>query len=972
MYARIRILSWTLALVLAVAPMASAGPVDDQYALAAGHYAEQRYEAAVREFRALIGEHPDHLMTASARFFLGESLLQLGKYRDAAAAYQQFVDAHPQHRFSVQASFRIGESHYLAGDYAAAEPKLQAFAATHPNHPLCEYALPYLAEAQLEQGRPKDAQAAYQRSLQQSPGGALASDCRLGLARAAEELGDLGEAERFYRFLAERADEPLALEARLRWGRLLYRQQKYAEAAEQLRPLVSGSDRQRPAACYWLGHALAAQKKNDEARDLWAQAIEAHQEHELAPAMALSLGELAEQEADLTTAARWYDRAARDWPRSAWRDDALARRVEVALASGQHDDVERLAARFDADYPDSPLRSSVADTRGRSQLARGKFAEAAKTFETLAREPSADRTRHQYALVLAHLGAKAWDQALLAIGKIERKSASDEIQGGLLVAEGSALVALGRAQEAIAPLERYLHEHAGGADEAKCLAQLCAARAQTKDFDAARKAWQQLADKHAGHAGLLPATLYLAEAAAEAGEYAQSRQWFEYLTNYEQGEAYRQRALAGLAWLDQASGRPAEANARLDKLLATQSDDDQAAAIALRKAQNYEKLRDEDNALAAYLQLIEKHPQAPQVPDALLAAARLHDGREQDREALALLERLVAEHEAYRHLDAALYQMAWVLVDLDRPEEAAQKFLRLHEAFPQSTFWADATYRLAEYQVKSKRFDDSSRLLAALVAANPSLELLCHALFLQGQSAAMQGKWDDVAAPLERLVTEHPKHELALLAQYWLAEAEYRTGKLEAAGIRLADLSTRLEGRTDEWLPMVPLRQAQVLAHEKRWDEAFELASTIADKYPDFRQQYEVDYLLGRCLAAQAKFDAARAAYQRVIRSAVGGRSETAAMAQWMIGETYFQQERYDEAVEAYHRVERLYGYPRWQAAALLQAGKCHETQGKWREAIQLYAQVLKQYSQTHFRDEASQRLRVAEQRAATLRNRHE
>ena len=48
-------------------------------------------------------------------------------------------------------------------------------------------------------------------------------------------------------------------------------------------------------------------------------------------------------------------------------------------------------------------------------------------------------------------------------------------------------------------------------------------------------------------------------------------------------------------------------------------------------------------------------------------------------------------------------------------------------------------------------------------------------------------------------------------------------------------------------------------------------------------------------------------------------------MAQWMIGESFFHQEKYAEALAEYLRVDDRYPFPRWQAAALLQAGKCHE-----------------------------------------------
>jgi TolA-binding protein len=163
---------------------------------------------------------------------------------------------------------------------------------------------------------------------------------------------------------------------------------------------------------------------------------------------------------------------------------------------------------------------------------------------------------------------------------------------------------------------------------------------------------------------------------------------------------------------------------------------------------------------------------------------------------------------------------------------------------------------------------------------------------------------------------------------------------------------------------MIQLRLGQVLAQQNKWQEASQIAHAFAQNYPDFPQIYEVDYLLGRCLAAQARFNDARAAYDRVLRSPRGGKSETAAMAQWMIGESYFQQQEFEEAIAAYHRVERLFAYPQWQAAALLQAGKCREAQGQWQEALRCYEQLLKQHAETMVADEAEQRVRVVRQRA--------
>ena len=87
-------------------------------------------------------------------------------------------------------------------------------------------------------------------------------------------------------------------------------------------------------------------------------------------------------------------------------------------------------------------------------------------------------------------------------------------------------------------------------------------------------------------------------------------------------------------------------------------------------------------------------------------------------------------------------------------------------------------------------------------------------------------------------------------------------------------------------------------------------------------------------------------------------------MAQWMIGETHFHQKSYELAIEEYLKVEILYDYPQWQAASLLQAGKCYEAIGRWQQAIDLYQRLIERFPHPEFVDDAKRRLSVARQRA--------
>ena len=86
-------------------------------------------------------------------------------------------------------------------------------------------------------------------------------------------------------------------------------------------------------------------------------------------------------------------------------------------------------------------------------------------------------------------------------------------------------------------------------------------------------------------------------------------------------------------------------------------------------------------------------------------------------------------------------------------------------------------------------------------------------------------------------------------------------------------------------------------------------------------------------------------------------------MAQWMIGESFLHQKQIDDALKAYQRVVRLYEFPNWQAAALLQIGKCHEQKAEWSDAVRSYSQLLKEFPKTKFADDAARRLAAVQRK---------
>jgi TolA-binding protein len=383
-----------------------------------------------------------------------------------------------------------------------------------------------------------------------------------------------------------------------------------------------------------------------------------------------------------------------------------------------------------------------------------------------------------------------------------------------------------------------------------------------------------------------------------------------------------------------------------------------------------------DSALAMYRVVIDKFPDDARSAEALWRTARLQDER-RESQAIELYARLVQDHPDFAQLDAAIYRWAWLVGASGATAQSDELFARLKRDFPHSRFAADATLRLAERALAAQKYDDAKKLLVELIEppasaaadapanSSPSPEIRQHALYLTARVAAAAKQWADVDAPLVKLLEEASDGELATQAAYLRAEASYQQGRFDEAVQRLTELAARTKDHPQNWSAAAELRRAQALAQMKQWSEALDVAHGIEASFPSFAEQHEADYLIGRALAAGADFAGAREAYAKVIESPGGGKTQTAAMAQWMIGESYFHQENYAAALAEYAKVDR-YSFPRWQSAALLQAGKCHELLGHWRLAVEAYDRLVKTYPASEFAEEAARRSTAIQHRAAT------
>ncbi|MBL9148210.1 MAG: tetratricopeptide repeat protein [Phycisphaerae bacterium] len=925
------------------------------------------HDLAIPEFEAYLAAcrdgTADSTYAVDARYALAVCLERAGKAGDAAKELDRVLTTE-SFQFLGDALLLRARIAFASERPQAALPFLDRLAAADAALASTETAHVLRCEGLVDAGRDADADRALTAALAAFPQSASAPRLLYLRARTSAALGENARAIELLAALRRggnaetKADPALAAHAALLEASLRL---SSGDAASALAALAS-AERGAPEAirdsfAYWMGAAERRAGKPREAAARLDAALRAFATSRLRPDMQLELAAALDDLADERAADAYaaFVAAAPDDPRVATAQLSAARAL---AARARYDEAEAQCAAAIARNADPATTDAARLLLADCAFARGDVAAAEKAYAAfLASSPDnsgAPRATARRGVCLARLGRSGEAHVLLshaasADGEA-RAIALDELLEIAVRDERWADVATVAteilATEGIAPARR---------DEVSL--RLGVAASRQNRFDDAIAALTPLARR--GNDGAIAdrATYELGRALVGAGRPDDALPLLRRAAEAKGLDAdARSAALRELAAASAKAGRADDASAALSTL-AESSPDALLELGALRLSVG--DWTAADRALAAYLERTDDPVRAADAAARrALALVRLN----RDADALALVAQRCSR---IGDLEASLrtsLRLALAEAALRRGDPAASsEFLAALAADPAAT--AQRAYALVELARRAYEANDdpvaaarAAEAIAAIADApeseRPSLEE--RALYLRGSALARTGAVAEASIALRTFGERFPNSTLRGPALLVVAQLELGAGHAAEAA-RAAEAAA--EASSGATLDSALLLLGQARAAEADWARSEAAYAAHRARLPESERAIHAAFGIAWARERQGSFDKAIEAYRAITRDFT---SETAARAQFQIGECLYALKRHDDAVREFLKTDVLFAYPEWSAAALYEAGRCLAESGRHDDAARQFADVIRRFPDSRWAESARNASRSA------------
>ncbi len=554
------------------------------------------------------------------------------------------------------------------------------------------------------------------------------------------------------------------------------------------------------------------------------------------------------------------------------------------------------------------------------------------------REPARPATAFSDALALYH--QRLYAQAADALYAFRRAYPGSPQAPEALFYEANAALATDRAEDAIRLLEALEARYPAHPLAQEAQVSLSRYFVEEGDYARARETLRRVVERDPEGPQAARALYALGTVAVEEGAFGDAEAAFRRVANdYPEAEV----APAGLYALASAQlqqGRQDAAAQSLEELSARYAGSPYARTLGLSLAELYYQLGQYEETVRE----VEKRLPELEGEDADRARflrAEAYNQLRNTEEAIVAYRRIIEDHAESAYYRPARYGLAWNYYFGESHQWAADEFAKVHagrdDALAQKALYYEAVNRLLGGQLP-----DATALFEQYVRQYPESALADEAQYELALRYYDDERWPDANRAFERYLEDYPEAERSAEARFMLGNTYAAMGDFESA---LAQYDRAIEqdaaayaGRREE----VAFQRAWVLYRGGRYDQAAGAFTSFLDAYPDGEKPADARFWAAESFFQQGAHGRAEQLFQQYLARHPEGRHVAAA--RYALGWARFKQGDYGGAAGAFERFLAAYqeqdGEIPYREDALLRLGDSYYAQKRYADAVRTYRRI--------------------------------
>ena len=924
-----------------------------QFAMASPEKPEA-YRQAEATFKQLADKYPKGTHHADALFYEAECAYMMGQKERAAQLYQKTFQTYPDHKLTPDVLYALGVTQEELGKPAEAGKSYDQFLAKYRNHALAGEVFIRRGGTLVTLDQAKDA-IGYFAEAAAIEGFAMADLATFRQAEAFAKTRQYVRAADLYASIRTKyPNSEHVTDATLAAGKCYYLANRFDQALAVLSDLLTTQGDPAAEAAHWTSRSLLRLGRPAEALQVAERGAKAAKDSASVPALLMdqadALYEISNRRGE---AVARYAALAAAHPKDETAPQALYMASFAALESGQNDEAWKHASAFLAAYGKHERTPDVLHVAAEAELQRNKPAEAEKYYRRLATE-FPDHPDSQLWKVRSALAMQLQDKHAEAVALIT--PILKDIRDPTLLAEanhivGRNLLDAGQPDKAISYLQAALSTQPPWPRTDETLLALAEAYGKQNHFDKAVESADRLIRDFSSSKLLDKAFYRLGEYQSARGDFSSAEKAYTELVKRWPNSPLAPHGLYELGCAQLARKNPTAADQTMTQFLDKYSSHELALRARYVRGLARQQLKKFAPATEDLKTVLGGKPPADLQADATYVLGLCQLGLGENSEAAGTLSKLLNSSPDYSGSGNARYQLAWALLLSDRRKDAVAEFAKLAKQSPGSAVAAESQHHIGEYFYDQKDYDKAAVAYYDAMEAAGKTPL--------GEKAAHKLAWSyyhkkDYPGALQTFnyqAKTFPKGPLRADADFMMAECLFEQEEF-AEALKAYGAVQGLNNK--DFKALTILHAGESAGQLKQWEESLKWLSQGSEQLPD--SKYLPQILCEQAWALQnlGRTDEALKIYEQVI--ATTG-TETAAKAQFMIGEIQFVAKQHAEAVKSYFKVIYGYSVKRWQAEASYEAARCFEVLQKPTQAMKMYEELIAKYPDAETVPAAKERL---------------